>query len=65
MKKKQYETPSVEVVELKQQSALLAGSGLGNPSDYSGGGDPFNSAREADEVDFFAREADEIDFSEF
>ena len=26
MKKKQYEKPSVEVVELKQQSQLLAGS---------------------------------------
>ena len=55
MKKKQYVKPSVEVVELKQQTQLLAGSGLGNPSDYPDGGDPFN----------FAREADEIDFSEF
>ena len=58
MKKKQYEKPSVEVVELKQQSALLAGSTTGNMddlADYNDGGDPFN----------FAREADEIDFSEF
>lgn len=55
MKKKEYEMPSLEVVVLNQQSTLLAGSGLGNPSDYPGIDDPFN----------FAREADEIDFSEF
>ena len=44
MKKKEYEKPAVEVVVLKQQQPLLAGSGLGNPSDYPGGGDPFNPA---------------------
>ena len=33
MKKKQYEKPSVEVVELKQQPTLLAGSFTGNRSD--------------------------------
>ena len=41
MKKKQYEKPSIEVVELKQQPALLAGSGLDDPTDYPDGGDPF------------------------
>ena len=30
MKKKQYEKPSVEVVVLKQQAQLLAGSATGN-----------------------------------
>jgi len=41
MKKKQfYEKPSMKVFELKQQPQLLAGSGLGNPSDYPGGDDP-------------------------
>ena len=40
MKKKKYEKPSVEVVELKQQMHLLTGSGLGDPSDYPEGGDP-------------------------
>lgn len=42
MKKKMYEKPSLEVVELKQQEALLAGSGgLETPSGYTGGTDPF------------------------
>ena len=41
MKKKQfYEKPSMQVFELKQQTQLLAGSGLGNPDDYPGGEDP-------------------------
>ncbi len=41
MKKKQfYEKPSMQVFELKQQPQLLAGSGLNDPSDYPGGGDP-------------------------
>ena len=39
-KKKQYEKPSMQVFDLKQQPQLLAGSGLGNPSDYPDGGDP-------------------------
>lgn len=30
MKKKEYERPSMEVVELKQQAQLLAGSATGN-----------------------------------
>ena len=38
--KKQYEKPSMQVFELKQQTQLLAGSGLGNPDDYPGGEDP-------------------------
>ena len=44
MKKKDYERPSIEVVELKQQAQLLAGSGGGvNPNDpYTPGGNPFN-----------------------
>ena len=39
-KKKIYEKPSMQVFELKQQTQLLAGSGLGNPDDYPGGEDP-------------------------
>ena len=39
-KKKIYEKPSMKVFELKQQPQLLAGSGLGDPSDYPDGGDP-------------------------
>ena len=43
MKKKQfYEKTSMKVFDLKQQPQLLAGSGLGNPNDYPGSGDPFN-----------------------
>lgn len=46
MKKKQYEKPSVEVVELKQQHALLAGSAkrgqMDDPDDYLQEDDPFN-----------------------
>ena len=37
MKKKDYQKPSMQVVELKQQSHLLAGStpnALDNPEDY-------------------------------
>jgi len=41
MKKKEYERPTMDVVEVKQQAQLLAGSGLGNPEDYPDGGDPF------------------------
>ena len=40
MKKKEYERPTMQVVQLKQQTQLLAGSGLGDPSDYPDGGDP-------------------------
>jgi hypothetical protein len=46
MKKKQYEKPSFEVVELKQQPQLLAGSQLdgqlSDPEDYLIEDDPFN-----------------------
>jgi hypothetical protein len=39
--KKKYEKPSMEVFELQQQLQLLVGSGLGNPNDYPGSGNPF------------------------
>ena len=45
MKRKEYERPTMQVVELKQQPQLLAGSTTGNmndPADYDDGGDPFN-----------------------
>ena len=41
MKKKEYERPTMQVVKLKQQPQLLAGSGLNDPTDYPDGGDPF------------------------
>ena len=34
----------MQVVEVKQQAQLLAGSGLGNPEDYLQEDDPFSSA---------------------
>ena len=40
MKKKEYERPTMQVVQLKQQPTLLAGSGLNDPTDYPGGEDP-------------------------
>ena len=43
MKKKLYEKPTMQIVQLKQQPQLLAGSGLGNPNDYPGSGDPMGS----------------------
>ena len=45
MKKKQYEKPSMQVFELKQQPMLLAGSGNGglDPlSPFNPGSDPLN-----------------------
>lgn len=42
-KKRLYEKPSMKVVLLKQRTMLLAGSPLGNPDNYPGGGDPFSS----------------------
>lgn len=53
MKKKQYLRPSVEVVELKQQQHLLAGSAVtknGSIDDYEDG--DFSWARENDFQDF-------------
>ena len=48
MKKKEYERPTMQVVELKQQSALLAGSPVNgqmvNPDDYELQDDPFQFA---------------------
>lgn len=41
MKKKDYQTPTILVVKLQQQTQLLAGSPLTNPSDYPDGGNPF------------------------
>jgi len=45
MKRKDYEKPTAQVVELKQQQQLLAGSAksgqMEDPDDYSNGGDPF------------------------
>lgn len=45
MKRKEYESPTMDVVELKLQPQLLAGSGksgqLDDPDDYSLGDDPF------------------------
>ena len=41
MKRKKYDVPTMQVVEVKQQMQLLAGSGLGNPEDYPNGGNPF------------------------
>lgn len=41
-KKREYEKPSMQVFMLKQQPALLVGSGLGDPDDYGNGNDPFN-----------------------
>ena len=38
--KRKYEKPSMEVVELKHHSMLLAGSGLDDPDDYGNGGNP-------------------------
>ncbi len=42
-KKRLYEKPSTEVVELQQQSTLLAGSSLNDPANYPDGGDPFGT----------------------
>lgn len=45
MRKKEYERPTMQVVELKQQLALLAGSGA------SGGVNPPRSYEPADDQD--------------
>ena len=42
MTKKDYQKPTMKVVPVRMQSPLLAGSGLNDPTDYPGGGDPFN-----------------------
>ena len=45
MKKKEYEVPTMDVVEVKQQAQLLAGSAksgqMDDPEDYPNGGNPF------------------------
>ena len=44
MKKKRiYETPTVEVVEVELEAHLLTGSGLGVPKGYPGGSNPLGS----------------------
>ena len=35
MRKKEYERPTMQVVELKQQAQLLAGSGVDKPEPYT------------------------------
>ena len=43
MKQVEYETPTMQVVELQgRQQLLIVGSGLNDPTDYTNGGDPFN-----------------------
>ena len=44
MKRKEYETPTMQVVEVRQQAQLLAGSkGETDPLDpFTPGGDPLN-----------------------
>ena len=47
MKRKEYERPTMQVVEVRQQPQLLAGSvnasgTLTDPTDYEHGDDPFN-----------------------
>ena len=39
--KRKYAKPSMKVYELKQRAQLLAGSGLNDPTDYPGSGNPF------------------------
>jgi len=43
MKRKEYEKPTMQVVVLKQTGMLMT-SGFDDPTDYPGGGDPFNAA---------------------
>lgn len=45
MKRKEYETPTMLVIELKQREPLLT---ISDPSDYKNGGDPFNSPSESE-----------------
>jgi len=40
-KKRLYEKPSMKVVLLMRQPQLLAGSGLNDPENYPGEGNPF------------------------
>jgi hypothetical protein len=39
--KRKYEKPAMQVVLLKRQPQLLAGSGLNDPADYPNEGNPF------------------------
>lgn len=41
--KQKYDKPSMKVYELKHKPQLLIGSGLGNPGNYPGGGDPWHN----------------------
>ena len=40
--RKKYEKPSMKVYEMKHKPQLLVGSGLNDPSDYPGNGNPFS-----------------------
>lgn len=43
MKKRDYEKPSMKVVELQQRTMLLAGSGgFNDPDNYPDGGNPLS-----------------------
>ena len=45
MRKKEYLKPTIDIVKLKQQQQLLAGSGGMNPNDpYTPGSDPLSPA---------------------
>ena len=50
MKKKEYQSPTIDIVELKQQQHLLAGSVTAEFVDYQDG--DFSWAREDDFQDF-------------
>jgi len=41
MKKKDYQKPTMRVVQLQYQTHLLQASGLNDPNDYNDDGDPF------------------------
>ena len=43
MKKKEYLKPTIDIVKLKQQQQLLAGSGVDKPDPYTPGGNPLDS----------------------
>ena len=40
IEKETYEAPQVEILEVKSEGIICA-SGLNNPANYPGGGDPF------------------------
>jgi hypothetical protein len=42
MKRKDYQKPTMQVVQLKHRTHILQASELGNPDDYKNGGDPLS-----------------------